>query len=813
MALTFLRKHFKKNKKTDKVTLLCDTVIRVSLYLLVFLMPIFFLPYTFEVLEFNKQNLLVVLSLLALVAWLGKIIVKGKVEFRKNILNVPIVVFLVIYALASFFSKDKYLSFIGSWSQESFSFLTVFSFVILYFVIINNLDSIKRLRNLLTVGLISSFIVIMHGLFQMFGKFLLPVSFAQSKFFNLIGTFNTFAVFAAFVLTLAVAYLISLHGIKEHVFERTKPRLVLTFFLWLLGILALLAVILIDFWAAWLSLMIAMIVFLVFTISRSAKLNTRWLMLPMGMLVVSILFLFINLPIDLGLPAEAMPNYQSSWQITKGALQEKALFGSGPGTFIFDYSAYKPESINQTAFWAIRFDRAIAEAMTLLATAGLLGIVSWLLLMGVFIYLVISKFIKSQVDSDWLLGVGLFSSWVLFFITKFLYSSNITLEFLFWFVLSLLTLWALQEVEIKKTSFKTSQKAALTFSFIFILVTTFSVSALYLVGQRYTADVYFKEALALNQQEGGHFADVNLKIRKAIKLNRYEDSYYRILAKIYLDQISNELQKLSSKDAAVKAKASGNIQVLIDAAIKSADKATKLSPNNVANWSMLGKVYQNIISFAKGADNWAVSSYKKAIELEPTNPVLYTELARVYTIKYDLAKRASKAKNADKDALSSEADKDLQKALENLNKAIELKKNYAPAYYQLAMVHVRKGDIKTAISELELNKAANPKDVNASFQLGLLYYQNGQEDKAVIELQRTLALSPNYANAMWYLASIYEKQGHKDKAIELMEKLAKLNPDNKIVKKKLDGLKAGTSAAPAASLPEPVENGAETPAE
>jgi O-antigen ligase len=177
-----------------------------------------------------------------------------------------------------------------------------------------------------------------------------------------------------------------------------------------------------------------MVVILAFTFSRSTKLNTKWLMLPMIILVFAVLFQFINFPVDLGLPVEVSPNYTSSWQITKGALAEKPILGSGPGTFGFDYSKFKPETINDSIFWNVRFDRAVSEVMTILATTGILGTVAWLVLMGIFIFVIVSRLARSHSDANWLLGVGLFSGFVLLFVAKFLYASNITLEFFTWLV-------------------------------------------------------------------------------------------------------------------------------------------------------------------------------------------------------------------------------------------------------------------------------------------------------------------------------------------------------------------------------------------
>ena len=48
--------------------------------LLVFLIPLFFLPWTINVLDFNKQALLVVLVFVTLFFWILKVLVSGKLE-------------------------------------------------------------------------------------------------------------------------------------------------------------------------------------------------------------------------------------------------------------------------------------------------------------------------------------------------------------------------------------------------------------------------------------------------------------------------------------------------------------------------------------------------------------------------------------------------------------------------------------------------------------------------------------------------------------------------------------------------------------
>ena len=761
--------------------------------------------------EFNKQNLLVFLTLFALIAWLGKSIAAGVFEFKKSPLNVPLVVFLVLYALSSYLSLNWFQSAVGLSGLESFSFLTIFCFAILYLVILNNFDSIEKVKGLLIASLGSSFIVGLIGLLQMFGKYILSIEATKSKAFNTIGTFNSFGIFCAFILTIVVAFLLSLYSSHAEKGKENLKQVILTVGLWLVGALMFVNVLLVDFNIVWIGLIVAMMALLAFNFSRAGELNTKWLMLPMIILVFSVLFMFINLPIDLGLPAEVSPSYGTSWQISKASLAEDPLLGSGPGTFAYDYSLYKPAEISKSYFWNVRFDRSISHFLTSIATAGILGTVSWLILVCFFLYLAISRFAKARTDNHWLLGVGLLASWLILLIAKFAYSSNLTLEFITWIYFALIVVFALGETEERRLSFEQSPKVGLLVSFVFIIVLTISASGLYLIGQRYAAEAYYVKGLKA-ATGGDKFAEVNTYLSKAARLNRYNDVYYRNLAQLYYSQINIEAQKINTaKDDAEKSQIIKNVQALTNGALSAANQAIKISPKNVTNWIILGNLYQKISGYVTDSNTLAIDAFNKAIELEPANQSHYTNLASSYLIEYDARMTASKAQGADKSALEKEAADFADKAYEQLNKALALNVNYAPAHYQMALYHARKNDLAKAITEMENNykiylsdQVLNSDDVGALFQLSLLYYQNKETDKAVAALESVVKVVPNYSNARWYLAAMYEEQGKIGESIEQIEKVLELNPYVQLVKDKLEALKTGKSK-PAPPLPAPVE--------
>ncbi|MBU1145972.1 tetratricopeptide repeat protein, partial [Patescibacteria group bacterium] len=283
--------------------------------------------------------------------------------------------------------------------------------------------------------------------------------------------------------------------------------------------------------------------------------------------------------------------------------------------------------------------------------------------------------------------------------------------------------------------------------------------------------------------------------------NQRNDVYLRNLAQSLQAQINQELAAEATEESVKK------VQDLVSADINVARRATEISPNSSANWATLASIYQTVMPIISGADSWAINSWQKAIDLEPKNPYSYTELGKTYAGIADLL---SSGLQSSDEKVKAEAEakvkENLAKAEENLNKAIVTKADYAPAHFELALVYGRQGKIKEAIDKLELIKADMPNDIGVSFQLGLLYAQNQEADKAIAELSRAVDLLPTFANARWYLAAIYEQQGKKDLALAQLEEILKTNPDNEIVKKKIDSLKNPPSSA--APLPEPIPEAA-----
>ena len=730
-----------------------NKITKTSIYLLVFILPLFFLPWTANVLDFNKQALLIFLVFISLFSWLLKSLIEGKISLNFNLFNIPVLVFLVISGIGTFFSFYRYGSFWGWPLDIAASLLTTLGFFLLYLLIINNFKKIEIFSLLLLLAL-SSFLVALLGGLQLFGKFIFPFDFSQLTSFNTIGTVNSLGIFLGVLLPL---FLI--------LFFITKRVMKVLFLVSVIISLAVLLVI--NFWVAWIVILAGMMVILVFGIARREEFKAAWLTIPMAFLVLSLFFGVFKIGIP-GLPPtplEISPSQGASIDIAKEVLKEKPILGTGPGTFVYDYSKFKPESINQTAFWAVRFSSSASDILDKLASQGILGFISFLAVLGMLFGLGLKKLVKKEKMElyDWLLSLGIFSGWLSIVIGLFLYPANLSLSFIFWILTACFIV--LMDSRVKNWELKPASMASIGASFLFIIILIFGIGLFFMEGQRYIAEVRYLQGITA-WQEGKNDQALTYLLSAISHSGGSQDNYWRDLSQVYLLRIQEEIQKGLTPEETAKV-----VSPLISNSVNSTKAATDIAPKNVANWSVRGFVYRQMVNVLDGAGEWAIKSYEEALKLEPTNPYILTELGQIY---------------------SNKDEKD--KAREQFQKALSLKSDYAPARFQIALIYIGENKIDEAIAEMENAKRESPLDVGVAFQLGLLYYNDGKLSQAKAEFERAVSLSEDYSNARYFLGLIYDKEGNKTKVIEQFEKIEKLNPENEEVKKILVNLRANKPA-------------------
>ncbi len=767
-----------------------NRIIKLSIYLLVFLLPLFFLPFSFEVFEFNKQYLLFFLVSAGLFSWIAKMVLVDKeIRFKRSPLDVFILAFLFTAILSAIFSIDKSSSLFGFYGRFSDGLIGLLSLAAMYFLITNNVfpsgeppinadkkpakisqksASILSVNSLIRTLMWSVFFVILMSYLSIFGfwaklanlqfsianfQFKIPAVMLQWTFNPAAGSLEGFAVFLAIIITLLTGYFIK-GGKKE--FNNV--------FLWILFLTSLILLIIVDFTPSWIVIIGSLSLFVLIALwKRIFKAEVNKLLLPISLIILGGVFLFVNTSgfqtsfFKYQLPKEQVLNPGLSWGVgLKGAVEniKSGFLGSGIGTWHYDFSKLKPLSFNQSLFWQIRFDRAGSYIPELLGTTGFLGILSYLVLIG--LALMISYFFLQQNRS----GMPLLMAFLALIISQFVYYQNTILAFVFWLVLGLSVVIWQKPVREKTITFKDFPELSLVFSVLLIVLGLGFLGMYFFAGKFYLADIHYKNA-------GGENLTQNLE--KAVSLNPYQPQYKIVLARNYLNKVAAENQK--PQDQRDQTALSTNVYLAItygkggQIGGTNVKGATELAPNRVAAWETLGMIYRDIQGVATGALEWGIKSFEEAISLEPANPVLHTELGKLYLVSGD----AEKAKT-------------------EFTKAIELKPDYADASIQMALTYERENNTEEAIKQMGSLANADPFNPEVLFQLGRLYFNNNQVDEAITQFEKVISLMPNHSNAHYSLGVAYQKKGEKTKALQEFEKVQELNPGNADVQAKIKSL-------------------------
>lgn len=782
-------------------------VTRWSVYLTFLLVPVFFLPWTTNALEINKQFVLVLLTLVALTAWLGAMVMNKRLQFRTGWLNLFPALFLIATLASAVFSLAGYQTWVGQVSQEYVSVLTGAVLVLLCYVLMNAASSVDTQRKVFLCVLASATVSGLLGTLAMLGWYYLPFDFAHSAGFNTVGTINGFAMYLAAVMFMGLAAWIVSSKSPTGVIPSGGTGMLMRVLIVLVSTFAFVTAVAVDFWVLWALNILGVLLLAVFAfVQTSAFPKPTRFVLPLVILFVSVLLLFMRTPLRLSLPIVVSPSYGASWEIARGVFSEgwpRAVLGTGPGTYAFDYARYHPVTVNESVFWNLRFDRAKSHALTTLTTMGVAGAAAWLALMLATAAFALSRLLKSDRDSEaWKMTYVTFVGWTTLFVAHLLYSSNLTLTFLLWGLTGLIAAQTARAT--RETNFGNAPRLGLTFSFAFVLVSVGVLTALFVTGSRYAAEVAFAKSVKLDRA-GADIGDVVEELQRAVSYNGLSDVYARNLSSALLAQARQGVVAASGSELTAEQRALISTQV--SNAINAAKHATDIEPNNVSNWVVRGSVYRDVMTFVANAEDFAAATFQQAIALEPSNPSHYVNLGRVHLVVADRARALTEAENEELAATAAKSEAEQLAAAEQaLLTAVELKPDYGPAHYYLAATYERLGRMDEAISRLGALSKASPNDIGLGFQLAMLYIRDGNDGLARAELERVIQVAPNYSNALWYLSALYERAGDRDRAIAMADRVAELNPGNSTVLRRLEALKAGAAAA---IIPAPVEEGAE----
>ena len=171
---------------TTKLSVYCDKVIEAGWLMAVILIPLFFNVYSNRVFEPDKLTIVRSIALVVAVAWLIKVLeqmgpgsqadqaegetaIPGRERLRQWILHTPLVLptlgMVVVYIISTIASVVPAVSLLGSYQRLQGTYST-FSYVILFFMVLQGMRRRDQLDRLVTAVLITSLSISLYGIIQ-----------------------------------------------------------------------------------------------------------------------------------------------------------------------------------------------------------------------------------------------------------------------------------------------------------------------------------------------------------------------------------------------------------------------------------------------------------------------------------------------------------------------------------------------------------------------------------------------------------------------------------------------------------------------
>jgi len=608
--------------------------------ILFFLIPLVFTKNTSEIFEFNKIIILYSFTVLISTSWIIKSIVNRSIVFKKTILDYPLVLFVVIQGISTFFSIDPHTSIFGYYSRFNGGLLSVICYALLYWAFVSNVNK-KQTKYIIYSAIFSVFISSILAILEHYNFFatcaLMGFGFTTScwvqdvvnRVFSTFGQPNWLA--AAIVALLPISNQLS----------RTKFQIIKTSW-FLISVLFFITLLFTKSKSGLLAFGVESIIFLGIIFWKS-KLKFWKEFLTLNLSFIILFFVFSPFTLDRSpsivsdapaLETGGTNSGQIRKSVWKGAVniwKNHPLLGTGPETFAYSFQMYKPIEHNLTSEWDFIYNKAHNEYLNYLATTGTLGLISYLALIFTSIALITNYFKKhSGIKKG--LKIAILSGYVGILITNFFGFSVVFTSLMFFLFPAIAVAYSTQDVKRKR-----NEKPSLFQWFTFLAVLLTACYLLHTTFNYWLADVAYNKGK--NDNLTGDFENAEIHLTKAIKLNPKEP--------LILSELAISLSATDIKES-----------------VNLAQKAHQMLPINL---NIIKNYYAILASAEKqmpGSTLEAISVMEQTIEIFPNNPKINYQLGALYINTSNT-----------------------EKGIEYIQKSIELKGNYKQARYALGVIY------------------------------------------------------------------------------------------------------------------------------
>ncbi len=636
-------------------------IILVLYHFLLLTVPLYFSFRTEELFEFNKMVLVYALSVLIGGAWVLRMIQEKRFIFQRTYLDLPLLMFLISQVVSTLLSLHPRTSMLGYYSRFHGGLLSVTSYYLLYYAFVSNVP-LKAIKQLLLTAVTSGTIVSIYGILEHFGHSASCLILSKGSNFGvdcwmqkvqerIFATFGQPNWLAAYVITLIPASIYLAITEKANYFKKV-----------LLGVgggLLFMALIFTQSRSGLLGLGVGMAIFAVGALvyawknsSRQARfspgyyLSRRVIQYTLGFLLLfatlaaifgttytpSIRELFLETNSDQTNIVTALPANQmelggtDSGEIRKivwaGALkvwQRYPFFGSGVETFAYSYYLDRPVEHNLVSEWDFLYNKAHNEFLNFLATTGIFGLGTYLLLWGWFVVTASRQIYRKNN----LVQLGLLSGLAALTVSNFFGFSTVmttVLTFLFFAISALVLIKDAENNSQVAVLNQPTKKPEFTNGWQFGAATLTVLAVLILLSGIYNyrqADVAFSSGKSLI--DSGQNLDGLLYLQEAVERSPNEALFYDELADTYA-KIAVAYDQENDATAAAE---------LAEAAISFSDRSLSLNPAHLNFYKTRARIFISLSPINTDYLLFAKAALVSAIERAPTDAKLWHNLGLV----------------------------------------------------------------------------------------------------------------------------------------------------------------------------------------
>ncbi len=720
-----------------------DSAITVTLLIIAGVTPLLMFNQTTEFYEIPKLIFLIFTTVLLLGLWVFSWILKGKISISRTPLDLALIFLLLAVIVSAFFSPTRLISIYGNLPRVHASAVAWVMYILLYFLAVSHFRKFKNIKYLLYVlcgtGVVLSIISLL-SYFQIF----LPISFAKSV--NFTPTGSSFSTIAYLMMLIPLPILSLVNRNKYMPFPLAA------------ALATLFGTVIVLISSVPYIVVLALIFVACLLISRPQQVKSNFKYFVGPAVIVALFAVLTYLPLtgpfgyfhNLGnnFPKEIQLSLPVSWKVTASTFRDAPFFGTGPSSYSFNFTSYKPAEFNTLPYWNFSFDTAYNEIFQLLATLGLFGLGAFVVVLA--IVLRASKRNLSFRSSDTVeeneapvILPALALSAIVAVVLLVLHATTLVSIVMTLFIFAAFMM-AQKPIREKVTELSLGIKATTSGGrfdlfpvLVFGLYLVVAVFFLNRAVKAVAADYYHRQALSQSLKDGS----LTYKyLQRAESLNPNVALYRVDMAQTNFALANAIALQKGPTEANPQGTLTDNdkqtIQTLLSQAINEGRMAVALSPRSAANWELLGSIYRNITGVAQNALEFSLASYGQAIQRDPLNPALRVNVGGIYY-----------------------AGKNYPLAVRFFSDAANLKSDYANAYYNLAIAMRDNNDLANSVLVAQqlvnmLSKDTNSNDYKTAIALladlkSKLESQQAQQasQQSVTTNQSTSALqNPNLPN-------------------------------------------------------------------